>query len=315
MKSNIAASPRRSVSAKAASIAAFAALVLLASCGGGTSTESPLVPTRAIAFGDGVADVGQDGGKVYSVKDGSMGTWVQQAAANYGLSTTAQSAGGQGWARGNARIALKPDAAGVASTLTVNEQVDAFLASNSIGSDDVIFLSAGTSDLLVQAAGVIAGSVTPAQGVANVEAAAKALSLVARRLVDAGAQHVVVTGLYNMGKSPYAASTGQAAFLSSASSAFNIALAIELDARQVGGKVLYVDAELQYNLFVNQPENYGFGNVATAACTTPAEACTPATIIAGADYNTYVFADGIYVTPIAQRRFGDVAYLRMKSLW
>jgi outer membrane lipase/esterase len=291
----------------------MAALVLLASCGGGTTTESSLVPTRAMAFGDGVADVGQDGGKVYSVKDGSLTTWVQEAAADYGVSITAQSAGGQGWARGNARIALKPDAAGVATTLTVNEQVDAFLASNTIGSSDVIFLSAGTSDLLVQTAAVIAGSITPDQGVANVQAAAKALSAIARRLADAGAKHVVVAGLYDMGRSPYAASTGQTTFMSNASLAFNTALLIDMV--NLGANVLYVDAAYQYNLYINQPTSYGFTNSSAAACTTTADVCTPSTIVAGVDYNAYVFADDRYLTPIAQRRFGDVAYSRMKSRW
>jgi outer membrane lipase/esterase len=313
MKLNVAASFGRRVSAKAASVAAITALVLLASCGGGTTTESSLVPSRAIAFGDGVADVGQDGGKVYSVKDGSLTTWVQEAAADYGVSITAQSAGGQGWARGNARVALKPDAAGVANTLTVSEQVDAFLASNSIGSNDVIFLSAGTSDLLVQTAAVIAGSITPDQGVANVQAAAKALSAIARRLADAGAKHVVVAGLYDMGRSPYAASTGQTAFMSNASLSFNTTLLIDMV--NLGANVLYVDAAYQYNLYINQPSTYGFTNSTTAACTTTADACTPSTIAAGVDYNAYVFADDRYVTPIAQRRFGDVAYSRMKSRW
>jgi outer membrane lipase/esterase len=313
MKLNVAASFGRRLSARAASVAAMAALVLLASCGGGTTTESELVPTRAIAFGDGVADVGQDGGKVYSVKDGSLGTWVQEVAANYGLSITAQSAGGQGWARGNARIALKPDAAGNAATLTVNEQVDAFLASNSIGNSDVIFLSAGTSDLLVQAADVIAGKITAEQGVANARAAAKALGAIARRLADAGAKHVVVTGLYNMGRSPYAASTGQTTFLNNASVGFNTALLTEMV--NLGANVLYVDAEYQYNFYISQPTSYGFTNSTSAACTTTADACTPSTIAAGANYNAYVFADDRYVTPVAQRRFGDVAFARMKSRW
>ncbi len=317
MKLNVAASFGRRVSAKtarvAASVAAMVALVLLASCGGGTTTESALVPSRAIAFGDGVADVGQDGGKVYSVKDGSLTTWVQEVAANYGVSITAQSAGGQGWARGNARIALKPDAAGVATTLTVNEQVDAFLASNSIGSNDVIFLSAGTSDLLAQTAAVIAGSISPDQGVANMQAAAKALGAIASRLSDAGAKHVVVAGLYDMGRSPYAASTGQTTFMANASLAFNTALLIDMV--NLGANVLYVDTPYQYNLYINQPSSYGFTNATTAACTTSADACTPSTIVAGADYNSYVFADGIYATPITQRRFGDVAFSRMKSRW
>ncbi len=294
-------------------VAVAAASVLLAGCGSG-STVSTLVPTRMVVMGDGMADVGQVGGTVYSVKDATNSTWVQQVAGNYGLSITAQSAGGQGWARGNARVALKPDAAGNAATLTITEQIDAFLAANSIAKDNVILLDPGISDLVVQAEAFKAGSITGPQVLVNAADAGKALAAQVRRLVAAGGTHIVVAGAYNLGKSPYAIAAGQASLLESASLKFNEALLVAMV--DLGANVLYIDTAFRYNQVINQPATYSFTNSTLAACTTPtATTCTPGTVVTGIDYNTYVFADDRYFTPAAQRSFGEYAYSRMKTRW
>jgi outer membrane lipase/esterase len=294
-------------------VATAVASALLAGCGSG-STVSSLVPTRMVVMGDGLADVGQVGGTVYSVKDATNTTWVQQVAANYGLTVTAQSAGGQGWARGNARVALKPDAAGNATTLTITEQIDAFLAANSITKDNVILLDPGVSDLVVQAEAFKAGSITSAQVLVNASDAGKALAAQVRRLVVAGGTHIVVAGTYNLGKSPYAIAAGQASLLENASLKFNEALLVAMV--DLGANVLYIDTAFRYNQVINQPATYSFTNATVAACTTPTAAtCTPSTVLAGIDYNTYVFADDRYFTPAAQRNFGDYAYSRMKTRW
>jgi outer membrane lipase/esterase len=297
---------------RASLVAVAAASALLAGCGSG-STVSTLVPTRMVVMGDGMADVGQVSGTVYSVKDNSNGTWVQQVAASYGLTVTAQSTGGQGWARGNARVSLKPDALGNAATLTITEQIDAFLAANSIGKDNVILLDPGISDLVVQAEAFKAGSITSAQVLVNAADAGKALAAQVRRLVTAGGTHIVVAGAYNLGKSPYAITAGQAGLLDSASLKFNEALLVAMV--DLGANVLYIDTAFRYNQVINQPASYGFVNSVAAACTKPAKDCLPADVSAGIDYNTYVFADDRYFTPAAQRSFGDYAYSRMKTRW
>ncbi len=170
MTMNVLLSPLRRRVSLAAMVGAAA---LLSGCGAG-SVFSELVPTRMVVMGDGLADMGF-GGTRYTVNDGSINTWVQQLASSYGLSLAAQSASGQNWARGNARVALKPDAAGNAATLTITEQIDAFLAANSIGKDDIVVLDAGISDLVVQANAVTAGSITSAQALVNAAEAGKAL--------------------------------------------------------------------------------------------------------------------------------------------
>ncbi len=291
----------------------LAACAVLA-CGGGTSTVSTLAPSRFVAFGDGTADLGQVGGTVYSVKDGTAVSFMQQLAASYGASITAQSAGGQGWARGNARIALKPDAAGNAATLTMAEQIDAFLAANTVGQNDVIVLSAGISDMVVQGDALAAGTITADQALANIEAAGKAMGAQAKRIVAAGGKHVVVAGAYDVGKSPYAAVRGIAGTLQAATLKFNEALLVSLV--NDGNNVLYVDFANRTNLFIASPASYSFVNASTPACTTPtASTCTPSTITAGVAYDTYLFADDRYFTPAANRALGGLVYERVKARW
>jgi outer membrane lipase/esterase len=162
------------------------------------------VPSRFVAFGDGFSDLGE-GGSRYTVNDGSANVWSQYMVNLFGQNITTASAGGLSYARGNARVTLKPDAAGGTATLTVTEQVDRFLASNTIGANDVMIISGGFSDIIVQMAAVRAGTQTSAQMLANVRQAGRELGAQVRRLVGAGAKYVVVTGAFNLARTPWAA--------------------------------------------------------------------------------------------------------------
>jgi hypothetical protein len=57
-------------------LSACAASLLLAACGSGT-IESQLAPARIVSFGDGFADVGQNGSR-YTVNDGLLDNWTQE---------------------------------------------------------------------------------------------------------------------------------------------------------------------------------------------------------------------------------------------
>ena len=136
--------------------AACAATALLAACGS-SSIDSAIAPTRIIAFGDAMADVGQKGSG-YTVNDGSLFNWTQQLASHYGLVLKPVSAGGTSYAQGNARISATPDAAGNAGTPTVEQQIDQFLANPQFKADDVILISAGASDIIAGMAAVQAAA-------------------------------------------------------------------------------------------------------------------------------------------------------------
>ena len=308
---------------------ACASAALLVACGSST-IESALTPARFVAFGDGFSDVGQVGGKRYTVNDGQVNNWTQQVAGTYGLTLTPVSAGGTSYAQGNARISARPDAAGNAATPTVVQQIDTFLASGSFKESDVVLLGAGTADLVAQAAAVAAGTQTREQMIVQVQQAGRELGEQSLRLVAAGAKYVVVTGSYNLGRSPWAEGTGpaQVDLLTDASSKFNQALLISIEKQ--GANVLYVDSAYYFNLVTGSPSSYSFDNADDPVCTSVdagngigigagqvnSALCMPATVRAGvANYNRYVFADRVYVTPEAQRLFGTYAYDRLHARW
>lgn len=301
--------------------AAAASSVLLASCGGG-SVVGQITPSRIVVLGDAFSDVGQSGNK-YTVNDGSVNNWTQQLASSYGLTITAQSAGGTGYAQGNARITLKPDAGG-GNVRTVTEQVDAFLAAGTPQANDLVVIGGGFSDVVAQAVNT---ALNADQRRANVQQAGRDLAVQVRRLVNAGAKQVVLTGVYDLGKTPWATAISQRDALSSLSLAFNEALIVPL--ADLGNSVLYIDTANYFNLLTNQPSSFDLDTSNVVACTATASGtdgigisasahvssrvCTASTIASGVDFNRTVYADSVYPTPRAHRLFGDNAYNRVRS--
>ena len=317
---------------RTAVLAVSASAALLTACGS-SSVESAFTPTRIVSFGDALSDVGQTGTR-FTINDGSTNVWSQQFAASYGTTLTAVSAGGQGYARGNARVSATPDAAGVATTLTLKQQIDAFLAADSIREGDMLVLNGGISDVIAQMAAVTAGTISPDDMVNNTTAAGREMGAQVRRLVDAGAKHVVVVGAYNLGRSPWAASIGQTDLLERASivrgtegQGFNNGLLLSIS--NLGDRVRYIDAALYFNQLINNPGNYSLNNSTTPVCTSVdsgngigigagqvnSALCTSGTLLAGADPIRYAFADPVYFTPVVNRLFGVYAYDQVRQRW
>ena len=311
---------------------ACASAALLAACGSST-TESALTPSRIIAFGDAFSVV--TSGASYTVNDSAVNTWVAQFASSYGLTVSPSASGGQVYAQGNARINTTPDAAGSSSTLTVKQQIDSFLASNTLGANDVVLINGGISDLVVDMAAVTAGTTTEAQMLTNAATYGQQLGAQVRRLVDAGGKHVVVVGPYNLGVSPWASALGKTDLLKSATSKLNEAMLVSVV--DLGSTVLYVDAAYYFNLVSATPTGYGFLTQTTLhdsytpliACTSTdggegigtgtgqvnSSRCTTSTITSGVTYDQYVFADRLYFTPLAHRLFGLYAYGKVHARW
>ena len=303
-----------------------ASALLLAACGGG-SIESQLSPSRMVVFGDAMADVGQNGRR-YTVNDGTLNNWTDFVAAAYNLPLTPSSSGGTNYATGNARIVLEPDAAGSTATPTVKEQIDAFLATGTPRSDDLFVVNAGTSDLIVNLQGVIAGTQTTEQMVTNVQTAARAMADQVQRLVNAGAEHVAVVGPHTLGRTPWAIELDRGELMEEATSRFNQALLIALNNMRLGDRVLYVDAALAFNEMSGNESN-DFADTELAVCTSVdpgpgigtganqvnSNLCTPATILAGADYRLFLWADRVYPAPRGHQLFGDFAYERIHDRW
>lgn len=315
-------------SRRVALLTAGAVLSLLAGCGSST-TESALVPQRIVSFGDNFSDVGQHSGKKYTVNDDTVNHWLSQLTRDFGLTLSASSAGGTGYARGLARIAASTDAAGNTGTLSVKQQVDAFLAADKFGPNDLVFIAGGASDIVAEMNAVLAGTQTQAQMQTNVQRAGRDLADQVVRLVDSGANYVVVVGTYNLGQTPWATAIGQNAVLTSMSTKFNEAMLTPIVA--LGKHVLYVDAAYYLNLLTHADSApyYGLTNVADPVCTTVDAGnglglgtnqvnsllCDATTIVSGANIAQYAFADRLNFTPVVQRLFGDYAYTRVRSRW
>jgi outer membrane lipase/esterase len=303
---------------------ASVSLLSLAACGSGT-IESQFRPARIISFGDALSDIGQ-GGTSYTVNDGGTSNWTKIVAAGYLVDLKSQVTGGTSYAIGNARVAVTPDAAG-GSRPSIKQQIDAYLASNTLGETDLVLIEGGISDIIAEAAQLKAGTQSADQMVLDVQQAGRDLAAQVRRLVQAGANHVVVVGTYDLGRSPWATSTTQTSLLSNASSKFNEALLVSIV--DLGNSVLYVDSAFFFNLVTAAPGNYGMLNAIEPVCTSVdagpgigigagevnSALCTTATILPGAVYASYVFADKVYFAPSAQIRFGEYAASRVTSRW
>ena len=148
-----------------------------------------------------------------------------------------------------------------------------------------------------------------------------------RRLVTAGAKYVVVSGMYDVSKSPWGVGTGQASMISNGVLKFNSALLLAIN--DLGANVLYIDAAYYYNLVIASPSSYSLTDSTNIACTSTdsgagigigngqvnSSLCTTSTLASGVDYTKYTFADKLYFTPAAQTLYGTYAYGRMKSRW
>ena len=293
-------------------LASLCAATLLLACGG-ESVVTDLTPQRFITVGDGFTDVGQ-AGHVFSVNDGSA-LWVQEFAAHYGQSVTPACSGGWGYAQGHARVNSADTLSGT-NAPSVAEQITTLLARTTLhASEDVVIINGGLSDIV---AAVNAGGISDAT-TDTVKAAGKALADQVRRVVDAGGKHVLVVGVYNLGNTPWGQRLGKQGDLEKLSVAFNTAVSINI--MDLWKNVLFVDPALLHNLIYNKPENYLTDNARDPVCTTPdASTCTTSTLVAGADYNRWMFADQLYFTPRTSRRFGssdysESIYWRFKERW
>jgi phospholipase/lecithinase/hemolysin len=303
-----------------------AALLALASCGGG-SIESQFIPKRMPVFGDALSDMG-NGGTRYTVND-STAVWVKLMALDYNVPLDKSASGGTDYAWGNARVVLKPDAAGNNATPTVKEQIDAFLAANgSFNADDLVVINGGISDIVVQMQALRAGTITQDQFLANVTQAGHDLATQAKRIVDAGgATHVAVLGVPDLKATPWSVMINQQALLSQASTAFNNALLVDLV--NYGDKMLYIDVALLFNLMASSPASYGMTDSADIVCTSVdpgpgigigtnqvnSARCAPDSIVSGASYTLYLWADALYPTPTGHGQLSTYTFGRVHNRW
>jgi phospholipase/lecithinase/hemolysin len=302
---------------------------VLSGCGSG-SIVSPFKPTRIVVIGDGMSDVGQLGTtRRYTVNDSSSNNWALEFAVGYGLTVSPAASGGQGYAQGNARITSAVDAAG-GSAPSITQQISTYLAQGTPLAGDLIVVNGGASDVVAQMTAYKAGAVTEAAMAAAIAQAGTELGKQIRRLVDAGAQRVVIAGMPNVSKTPWATTIGETARLSTLSIALNDALLTEI--WDMGSHVFFVDMAYYVNIVTATPANtLGAGAVATTPVCTSVDAsnngigtgvgqvnaslCNTSTLISGANHNVYVFADALHFTPAMHRLLAAYARLKVLTRW
>lgn len=278
---------------------------LLGACGSG-DVVSAISPSRFIAFGDGLSDVGQAGSR-YTVNDGTINIWTEHVANRYGKTLTAQSKGGLGFAQGHGPTEALPR--------TLSAQIDAFLASNTFQADDVVLINLPMADVLTPVAAVKAGTLTETAALAQVDTNGKARVDDMKRLIAAGAKHIVVCGVYDLSRSPFAIAQNQTGLFSLASLRLNDAF--KLAAVNLGANLLFVDAAFLVNRNADDKTGlaFGFANRNTALCTTPtAFSCTDNTLVSTSK-SSYLFADSLHLTPNGQQQLGDYAYQQLHARW
>ena len=196
---------------RAALAAICSSAALLAACGSG-SVAGAITPARFISVGDGFADVGQNGYR-FTVNDGTN-NWTQELASHYSLTLTAASSGGWSYAQGDARVDTVDTTSGT-NAPSVKDQIDTLLARVTFADDDIVLVGGGIADIVnaVSTTGISSDTT------ATVSAAGTALGAQVRRLVTAGAQHVVIAGVYNLGISPWARNMGQGSAVESLTTA------------------------------------------------------------------------------------------------
>ena len=375
---------------------------------GSASTYDPITPTRIVAFGDGLLDVGQ-AGRTVTVKNSSgtdvtfpyrftintgtttntSSTFIESLAGYFGFgsviypttTTALPSTGAYSYGEFGALVsgaAGTKDARGcikdTASTTTttaycaynLQAQIDLFLAKATPTSNDLFVISIGTGDIM--ATGIqgttttpyvgfdtlqtsLGGPLTATQINARMQTAAEALAVQIKRLTDAGAKYVLVIGPPNVGRSPWAAETGNATLLQNLSyntgsgvtsmGSEGLARIQATFGNKTNNSVLFVEISGLVNTLTDGT-NTTFANRSSAICASTtsitvggvtttisstttdtaqsngtgtgrltAALCTVDTLGSN-NPGTFVYADGVNFTPTMQGQFFSQALSRMR---
>ena len=313
----------------------LAAAALLSACGGASSTVNPFVATRVIAFGDGFSYVDANGAGLSTVQTGETDITIagRIAATRYGIvvkdvatGPALAATGGFSYATANARVA------------GVDAQITAFLnAAGSVGKKDLIIITVGNWDVYDA---VLSGAT-------SMDAPATALVASIQRLTNAGAEHVVVMPSINMARTPWARTTPNGKSLAdiqklsittanlTSLNSFNVLLSTKLSAAYTQDRkpVLLLDQSSVFNNFAGYSDTDGVTRIINGSglaitadtgfyvpvCSTPTAfaGCTLANLTGGStsiDYQSYVFADNINLTPLANRFLADNMAYTMRAI-
>ena len=303
-------------------------IFLLAACGGGggggggsssgTSTPAGGVKLQVVSFGDSLSDVGTYAPLASAVGGGRFTTnpgqvWSQDIAQYYGDTLNAaytvgldhklSAQGGFGYAEGGSTVATPANQYDFLSDvignieMPVNQQVSSYISAHgTFNSGQLVLVWAGANDVLR------AGNPPTANTV--VQTAATTLAQIVGQIVQAGATHVVVINVPNIGLSPKGITSADGgANLTQLSQLFNSTLNGALQTAGLQGKVIEVDSYTWITQLIANFQTNGFSVSNTAQACDPSKTpdntsllCSPATYVAAHADQTYMFADDLHPT-------------------
>ena len=317
----------------------LAAVALLSACGGASSTVDPFVATRVIAFGDGFNYVNASGAGLSTVQTGETDITIagRIAATRYGIVVKDVATGPALAATGGFSYATAS-----ATVSDVVTQINTYLTSagGSVAKKDLIIISVGNWDVKANAEGTATQSI---------DTATTNLVTAIQRLTNAGAEHVVVMPSINMARTPWAKALANTNAISLADiqklsittanlpalTSFNVLLSTKLSAvyTQDRKPVLLLDQSSVFNNFAGYSDTDGTTRIINGSglaitadtglyvpvCLSPTAfaGCTLANLAGGAsstDYQSYVFADNINLTPLVNRFLADNMAYTMRAL-
>jgi hypothetical protein len=307
---------------------AAASLVMLASCGGGTSRVEPFVPARVIVFGDEQSVI-TDSGKKYTVN--GLGTppsegaaapldcnvspiWIQVVATQFGIrfpqcATTEQAAAVKG------SIHAEVDAR-VASVLA---QIQRFRATDAFSENDLVLVFAGTHDVLDAYARF---------PLTDLETLKRELFAVGQSLGrevnaitnDGRGGRVLFVTVPDVGLTPFAEAqkaantdTDRVVVLRALTERFNAGLrtAVINDGSLAG--LVAGDEMTQVYKRIAIAYGYTVTNTTVAACNVALPDCTTSTTVeaaAGGKVANYLWADSLRLSATGQAALGAIARTR-----
>ncbi|KVE39456.1 SGNH/GDSL hydrolase family protein [Burkholderia sp. TSV86] len=355
----------------AQAVLASVALAALAACGGGDDNGQPAagagVNMQVVSFGDSLSDVGTYspkillgfGGGRFTTNPGQV--WTQDVAAYYGNTLTPafeggfgvplQASGGYGYAQGGARVTQQPGvghaSAGTpnadfaqATTTPVATQVQQYLQQHgSFNSNQIVLINGGANDIFYQVQVAQAQGSTPAalqQAAQQIGLAAQQLAGIVQQIVAAGATHVFVVNVPNIGNTPLALSGGAQAqaLFTQVTTLFNGTLAAALKALNVDPKkAVLIDAFTWQDQIAANYQANGFSVAANGtacnlqsmiAAATKAGVpnptafgsslfCSPQMYTASNADQTYMFADTVHPTTRLHALFAQYMEQQIKA--
>ena len=259
-------------------------------------------------FGDSLTDGGyfkpfldkEESGQFTTNPDN---TWATPFAESLGLTSTAQTLGGDGsgnnYAIGGARAGLDVEREGLPVD-SAKTQLDSYLENNSVDSKGLYSVWIGANDLLAvvddlpNKDSIISEAVEDQVGIIN-------------KLHNNGANYILVPNIPDVGLTPYLSALGQGLqdFGTGMSAQYNDTLYSGI--KQTGANVIPLDTFGLLQKVAKNPSAYGFSNMNEKACGSVSSLeCGRDDIEEGAE-NSYFFADSIHPTGRAHKMIADYA--------